>query len=165
MKSKSLAVIGTVCLGSFLTMSLFMVGCNSKPPAPRGEVDTFPLSGKVLVNGEAKPGVMVIMNYQPIRKGEDSPPPPGGKTNEAGEFKIKTYRTDDGAPAGDYVITFTWPDGGKNQLRMGGDYVEEDWFDGKLADRKTSTYKFTVKDDGSTTDMGTYELKGEFRTE
>ena len=73
-------------------------------------------------------------------------------TDEEGNFKISTFEAGDGVPVGDYVLTFAW--GKMNLLTM---QYSGDKFNGKYADPKTSTHKFTVKE-GVPTDLGTIEL-------
>src|SRR5690242_9007773 len=67
----------------------------------------YPASGKVLINGQPAKGVEVVLH----------PPAEWGNvigvcqgiTDEQGLFKLSTDKTDDGAPAGHFAVTVTWP--------------------------------------------------------
>lgn len=83
-------------------ISVLSLGC-SKP----GWLETYPVKGIVRVDG--KPAKEVMLTFHPREQTADRPYTPSGKTNENGEFSLSTFVTDDGAPAGDYDVTITWP--------------------------------------------------------
>ena len=78
---------------------------------------------------------------------------PSGFTDMEGKFKLRTFREDDGAPDGEYRLTFQY---GTKSLIMGRDY-KGDKFKGKYAKKEDS--KFPLKVEGKPVDMGTIELK------
>ncbi|AMV30396.1 hypothetical protein VT84_38745 [Gemmata sp. SH-PL17] len=62
------------------------------------------------------------------------------RTDEQGNYALTTYAEGDGAPAGDYIITITWPVPKKTPFEPeGGDQLA-----GKLAKPERSPHKFTV---------------------
>lgn len=69
-------------------------------------VPVYPVSGKVTYKGEAAEGAQVVLHA----KGHSLPPNTvaSGKAGSDGTFKVGTYQTGDGAPAGDYTVTVTW---------------------------------------------------------
>jgi hypothetical protein len=88
----------------FALACLLAVGCGGKN-APRA---TYPVSGSVEYNGQIPVGGMVVLN--PVSKPDDGKQffTPRGTVNSDGTFKLWTYELDDGAPAGDYIVTFSW---------------------------------------------------------
>ncbi len=100
--SKRLIFLSVLCA--------MIVGCNS------GKVRTFPVEGKVLCNGEPLAGALVM--FHPI---EEIPEivTPNASVQEDGTFRLTTYTSEDGAPAGDYVVTIYWvpPGGGAEEDR------------------------------------------------
>jgi hypothetical protein len=93
-------------LDAALTIALvvllpFLAGCGS------GRLATYPVKGKVLVDGEPAQGVHVA--FYPKDTGGHSPYIPSGQTDENGEFVLSTFITGDGAPAGEYDVTLAWP--------------------------------------------------------
>src|SRR5262249_3910537 len=69
----------------------------------------YPVSGKVLVNGEPAVGATVTF----VRKGSADPlkePTPRGTVGEAGTFTVRGPGGD-GAPPGEYVVLVEWKEG------------------------------------------------------
>src|SRR5581483_6787301 len=65
----------------------------------------YPVKGKVLVNGAPAADCLVVLNRT---FDQQNPVTPQGRTNENGEFQITSYYANDGAPEGEYVVTFEW---------------------------------------------------------
>lgn len=82
--------------------ALLLAGCPSK-----STVDTFPVKGKVLVNG--KPAAGAVITLWPADRSTTPAWLPHGSANDQGEFELNTFHTRDGAPAGDYRVGITWP--------------------------------------------------------
>ncbi len=68
----------------------------------------FPVSGKILYRGKPIPDATVCLH--PVTPFADGKPAvlPRAEVNENGEFTVTTYRTHDGAPAGEYRVTVSW---------------------------------------------------------
>lgn len=65
----------------------------------------YPVRGRVLVNGKAAKDVLVVFNPK-VAEGERLAP--NAQTDENGAFELSTYGMNDGAPASEYLATFTW---------------------------------------------------------
>lgn len=82
---------------TFLLLALaVVVGCSSETASP---VKTYPASGKVTLNGRPLEGATV--NFIPA----DGKGSSVGTTDKDGMYKLTTYRSDDGAPAGQYKVS------------------------------------------------------------
>lgn len=144
-------------LGGFSMLLLpLLLGCKGQGEAlARDPVNK--VTGTILVDGKPEPMVAVklIRVGDPDEKATSSKMlVPGGLTNAEGRFSVGTYEYGadaDGAPAGDYKLTFHW---GMINL-MNGRY-EGDKFNGKYADPEKSERTVTVA--GAPVDLGTIEL-------
>src|SRR5262245_7929731 len=85
----------------FALVSSFAAGCGGVVPD-----DTVPVSGKVLFRGKPLPGIRVLSHRQ-IRTSVKILP--CGLTDKDGVFRLSTAYPDNGAPPGDYVVTFEYP--------------------------------------------------------
>jgi hypothetical protein len=82
---------------------LLLAGCwgakEERPPA-------FPVRGKVLVNGRPAAGAIVVLHAMSDTKLAGLCP--HALVEPDGSFRLTTYRSEDGAPAGTYALTLTW---------------------------------------------------------
>jgi hypothetical protein len=88
--------------GTFwLTFALlaFIAGCSSEPA--RSAV--YPVKGMVKVKGKPASDYMVI--FHPATEMKDVTFKPSAAVGADGSFAITTFKTGDGAPPGDYVVT------------------------------------------------------------
>jgi len=106
-----------------------------------------PVHGKVLYKNEPIEGVLVTFHPKSKSKLAD----PWGVTGEDGTFEVKTGK-DDGAPEGEYVVTFYSPQeieekpgkkGRSKGMRMQRE--QEDRFKGAYANEAKSNFKVTIK--------------------
>jgi hypothetical protein len=112
------------------------VGCSDKSiKAP----STSSVSGTVLVKGRPLAGIKVT--FHPQFDMGSVKFTPSGETNEDGRFTLSTAAANDGAPPGDYVVTFELLKGGADKL---GRDIEVDAWKGKYADPATSKWKVTI---------------------
>src|SRR5262245_589838 len=76
----------------------FLAGCSSdrKP--------VYPVSGQVLFND--RPLKKVVVSFHPVDAANFPRERPNADTDEDGRFKLHTYLTGDGAPEGEYRVTF-----------------------------------------------------------
>lgn len=65
---------------------------------------SFPVRGKVLVNGEPAAHVSVVLHRTDFEAFEK----PAGETDENGEFQLTTRVANDGAAPGEYLVTLSW---------------------------------------------------------
>ncbi len=94
---------------SLTTISVLLIvvsGCGKND----GRVKVYPTSGKVLVRGTPAEGARVV--FYPVSEELKKPgmPIPYGSTDSSGNFKLRSYDADDGAPEGDYNISIVWLD-------------------------------------------------------
>ena len=124
---------------ALLSASLIVCsGCGEKPPANLKQ--TFPVKGKVLVDGQ--PAADVQIDCLPATGIDKSNPSVStAKTDKDGTFALSTYKAGDGVPEGDYVLTFQWVT--LKRFQQGG--PEEDKLNGRYTNPQASTVKFTVK--------------------
>jgi hypothetical protein len=73
----------------------FALGCGVESDRPQ----TYPVSGTVMYNGEAVDGATVAFWT------EGAPRSATGVTGAEGKFQLSMYEANDGAPAGNQVIT------------------------------------------------------------
>lgn len=66
----------------------------------------YPVRGKALFRGKPAAGALLIFNLV----GEPDPKvvKPQGVVESDGSFEVSTYGEKDGAPAGEYAVTFVW---------------------------------------------------------
>lgn len=106
------------CLGSSL-LCLLAFCASSCARRNSGELPVFPVSGQVSCDGKPTPGAMVVL--YPIDDPDQKRPHPWGTVDRDGNFRLTTYRANDGAPAGDYIATVDWRKGHVGQrLGRGG---------------------------------------------
>jgi hypothetical protein len=122
------------CTFCLIALALIAISCSSKK-----KYELLPVRGKVLVNDKPAKGVLVM--FLPAVEGPDAPHPVA-TTAEDGTFALVTDE-DDGAPAGDYIVTMQWlkeapaPNSKKGEaisMRMSGDPVDD--LKGKYIERK-----------------------------
>jgi hypothetical protein len=73
-------------------------------------------------------------------------PQPGGQVRKNGSFRLSTFRSYDGAPAGRYAVTIVYPSPEQkvNDENMGPDLLE-----GRFADPKTTPLRAEVKQEAT----------------
>lgn len=89
-----------LAIGLVLT-SQFLSGCGSAPTSKREPV--FPVSGKVSYKGQPVAGADVTFFCKEKNMSSFA------KTDAEGKFKLTTFASFDGAPAGKYSITVSKP--------------------------------------------------------
>ncbi|WP_254513479.1 hypothetical protein [Anatilimnocola floriformis] len=130
-------------LGSGLLIAVALVaGCSQKHPTQLDLPKLHPVSGTVTYQGRPATGFRVIFN--PVTKIGKYDILPQTVTDDAGGYKLTTEKPDDGAPEGEYVVTFLWPDQ-INKPENPDPVPEVDKFRGAYANKATSTFKATVK--------------------
>ncbi len=123
-----------------------LCSCGSRE---RARKKTYAVTGKVTVDGSAEAYVKVVANAK--EAGDPNYPVlPQAVTKEDGTFQLYSYQPGDGAPPGEYTLTFTWQE--PQGLRYGGP--------DKLKNRYSNPAKstFPLKIEKSKVDLGTIEL-------
>lgn len=124
-----------------------VVGCGGDVTPPR----TYPVSGTVLVKGKAVAGVKVSLHAQ-FDMGTYKFTP-FGLTDKEGRFTVTTKTANDGAPRGDYLVTFELLQGGADKRGLD---IEVDVLKGKYADQAKAE-KVTVTSGDNV--LGPFDLK------
>ena len=89
----------------FSCVLLAVLGCG----ADDGRIEVYPVHGKVLVKGQPAEGATVTF-YSTTTGGEATKAPiPTATTDANGEFHLRSYEENDGAPAGEFKVTVVWP--------------------------------------------------------
>jgi hypothetical protein len=129
-----------------------LLGCS-----PAG-VPHYPVAGELYFDGQPAAAAQVILHPASEAKADDWPNGyPRGTVDEQGRFRLGTNLSDDGAPAGEYVVLVTWPqdvlpaDGDDN-----GDSPQVDRLRGKFSNAATATWKVIVA--GPKTDLPRKDL-------
>ena len=105
-----------------------------------GRKPVFPVRGQVL-DAQGKPAAGALVIFHPVQADPKGPLKPVGHADENGRFTLTTYKEGDGAPAGEYVITLTWPRPKKTPFDPeGGDQLQ-----GRYANPDRSNFRFTVE--------------------
>ena len=140
----------------FLCVALMLaaaaaVGCRK--PSPQFESrDTFPVEGRLLIQGKPAQGVQVFFHpSDATQRGK-----PRGVTDAEGNFRLRTYHDGDGAPAGDYTVTVYWP-GPYNPRIAVEDQLPPDRLGERFMDPKSSLLRAKVSK-GPTT-LPPFDLK------
>ena len=88
----------------FFLILAVVIGCT-RTEYPNA---TYPVSGRVqTTDGEPASYVRVTLHSSKLVS-EGDPFRPSAMTDEDGTFRLTTYETDDGAPQGNYAVTFRW---------------------------------------------------------
>src|SRR5262245_57127445 len=127
-KKMSLATIAGVLL-------CFVTSCGES------QKRVYPVNGQLFVRKQPAANALVI--FTPLQNAESDKWPKGyprGAVREDGSFQVTTYRTDDGAPAGEYAVTIVWLGRLKDQQE------EYDKLQGRYADPANSKIRFHVKE-------------------
>ena len=134
MITNRIALVALACMAA--------VGCGPKGiSVPR----TAPVSGAVLFKG--KPAAGVKVTFHPQFDIGATKFTPNGETGKDGRFTLSTGAPSDGAPPGEYAVTFELLRGGADKA---GRDIEVDAWKGKYADPAKSTFKVEIKNGDNT---------------
>ena len=93
----------SVCLYAALA-AIFIAGCGKQ--SVTGRVPVIPVTGKVIFEGQATPGALVV--FHPVQDAQSASPPAQATVRDDGMFELTTYTANDGAPPGEYKVTVEW---------------------------------------------------------
>jgi hypothetical protein len=130
-------------------MCLGATGCGR---GGGGAKATFPVRGEVYVDGRPADALAVrCTDLQGVDA--DQPTLSATFTDDAGKFALSTYRSGDGVPQGEYVLTFEW---GKWNF-FSGTYGGPDKLKGRYRNPDASEFRVSVTGKGPV-DLGRIEL-------
>jgi hypothetical protein len=114
--------------------------CLSSCGEGNDRLQVFPVAGELFV--DEQPAHEAFVYLHPVKADADHPMRPYGQVDKEGKFKIATYVSADGAPAGEYIVTIEW----LTFNALGNQWGEPDKLDGKYRDPATSEIRVTVKE-------------------
>jgi hypothetical protein len=101
----------------------------------------YPVQGKIVdARGKSVPGATII--FCPAENVYDNANKPAGLSDQQGNFTLATYTQNDGAPAGEYVVTVEWSTGPKNPDKPR--QAPPDRLGGKFSDPNKSPLRATI---------------------
>lgn len=136
-------------IGSLIT---FVLGCGG---AGRPSIAVHRASGSVTWDGKPLEGASVqFHSVEPIKlDGKETPVMPGAQSKSNGSFDVTTFRSGDGLPQGDYLVTVSCEN--RSTKPKNGDYPE--LLPAHFQDPNKSGLKVTIK--SGTNKLDPFELK------
>lgn len=126
-----------IAVGTCLLVATIATGCGEGPDWPK----CHSVSGRVLVDG--KPAVRATVKFTATGTAPDGKTySPSTLTDDDGAFRLTTFESGDGAPAGDYTVTVI----ATYLVKGGQDIPVADLLNGRYADPTQSRLKVTVKE-------------------
>jgi hypothetical protein len=119
------------------------LACLAGCAGPR-RVKVHPVQGKLLVGGQ--PAADAKVAFHPIGQAGPLARLPVATTAADGSYRLMTYVSGDGAPAGEYAVTVVWPDSSQPHDEC-ADGVAHDRLKGRYADPDRSPLRVTVVPD------------------
>lgn len=149
MRLKSRRGLTTVFPITLVALAGLVAGCGDN------KVTTYPVSGQVLYNGQPLKGVAIA--FHAVDPKNDIGYPPHADTDSEGKFLLAGHLTDDGAPAGEFVVTVAFVPKSADE---GSDQVQKLAFQvpAKYQRKETSDIKVTVKPQPNT--LEPFQLSG-----
>jgi hypothetical protein len=95
-----------------LFFCMVILGCG-EDPSFKTTVPVFPASGKILHLGKPPAGVILIFHCTDVNQKIKAQ----ARTDDDGKFVATTFKTADGAPEGDYIITLVVPSNESDSAR------------------------------------------------
>ncbi len=105
-----------------------------------GREPVYPVSGKVYYQGKPAAGATVTFVRRDALAAKATWP--GGQVGPDGSFRLSTYKSFDGAPAGRYAVTIVYP---SPERKENGENAGPDLLNGRYADAKTTPLSAEVK--------------------
>jgi hypothetical protein len=101
-------VLANLLLDGILAEDMRLPETTEPGVATTNHKPTHPVGGKVHFEGTPTPGAQVVF-YAPGVDGKKPARVADAQVEADGTFVLSTYTANDGAPAGDYLVTITWP--------------------------------------------------------
>jgi hypothetical protein len=127
-----------------LVLAAAIAGCSD---VEEGRMRVYPVSGRVTVKGSPAEGARVVFyGATPDLTGPGTPAPVG-TTDANGEFRLRSYDPEDGAPAGKFNVTIIWPEPIPPNVDQEM-YRPKDRLQGRYSDPQKSGLTATVEEGG-----------------
>ena len=148
------------CIRPDRLLSLLAIGMLSLAACGDQRPPAYPVTGQVLF--ENKPAEHAIVIFHPDATDEElAQLRPHGTVDANGHFELTTYVSGDGAPAGSYRVTVTWPssDPADRVAAEDPEYTPSgpDRLKGRFANPSATELKATVKSGSNV--LAPFELK------
>jgi len=117
---------------------LGLASCGS--PAAQTAIPVHPTAGRLLT-AAGKPAAGATVSFHPVGRAEALPFTPFGDVDADGNFRLTSYQSGDGAPAGDYDVTVSW-----RTASPEGEAIGPDRLKGKYANPKKPLCRATVRE-------------------
>ena len=95
-----------------LFFCMVILGCGEEPSF-KTTVPVFPASGKILYQGKPLAGVVLLFHSTDFNQKIKSQ----ATADDDGKFVVTTFKSADGAPEGDYIITLVVPSNESDSTR------------------------------------------------
>ncbi|OWK34997.1 hypothetical protein FRUB_09839 [Fimbriiglobus ruber] len=133
-------------LGCFVLFASLSGGCERV-----NRLKVYPVRGEVTVDGKPAAGARIFFHPE-ANLADPRALRPIAIVEADGSFRLTTYLANDGAPAGEYVVTVTWPTKAGADEEISGDRLKYAY-----ADAKKSKLRVTVK--AGNNDLEPFRLK------
>lgn len=117
-------------IACWLTL-LTMAGCSNAPAV----LQVNPVRGSAVYQGKPATGARLIF-YTTLPDGKAYQT--SATVDKEGNYQLTSYKQNDGAPAGEYVVMAVWPEGGSD------DFPGPDRLKGKYASRDATPLRATI---------------------
>jgi len=121
--------------------------CSGSCTRSDGRVPVYPVRGHVFVG--QKPATKALVVFHPVGADDPQALRPYGHVGTDGTFRLTTYEADDGAPAGEYLVSVVW-------LAPGGGEDPPDQLKGRYRNPSASSLKATIL--AQTNEMAPFRL-------
>jgi len=133
-----------------LVVLLASTGCGNSGPVPIDPKKVVPITGTIHIDGSPAEKVGIRL-WPKAGLDTDNPTASKGMTDSDGKFAITTYYQGDGAPLGEYRLTF-------RQVLNTYAKPARDELQGRYNDPNASQHTASVTADVEAVDMGVIEL-------
>lgn len=130
-----------------LCLSMSLLGC-SQDLRPKNSVPVFSVTGALTYDGQPMNGA--VITFHPAHSKLTAQ----GVADSSGKYSLTTYLTNDGAAAGDYVVTIHWPtENVKAQADDSDPPLAPDRLKDAYTNAKTTKLQATVREKPNTIDF------------
>jgi hypothetical protein len=105
-----------------------------------GRKKVYPVRGTILVDGKPAPDCFIM--FHPPEDGDPKRVMPFAQADADGRFAMCSYVQGDGAPVGEYIVTFEWKE--RSGL-LKNNFEGPDRLKGRYSEAKKSPFRVTVE--------------------